>query len=62
MKSKKTKQNKKTHTLNKNSTFYVPCVILILIEIMKTHNITYSSDSLLHIYEKESLKQGCNDR
>jgi hypothetical protein len=41
---------------------YVSCVILILIEIMKTQNIKCSSDSLLHVYKTENLKHGCNDR
>jgi hypothetical protein len=41
---------------------HVPCVILILIEIMKNTKYKMFIESLLYVNKKESLKQGCNDR
>jgi hypothetical protein len=47
-------KSKTKHTQQKVD-LYVPCVILILIEIMKTQNIKCSSDFLLHVYKKREL-------
>jgi hypothetical protein len=48
-------ESKTKHTQQKLD-LYVSCVILILIEIMKTQNIKCSADSLLHVDKKRELK------